>query len=935
MSLAWPWAPLLLLPALVAVALRERALSGPPIRRRLRLGVRVLVLALLALALAQPSLSWRSAARPVLVVALDRSEAFPPAARAAARARLARVLAPPEAARVAALGFSSEPGAVLPAGSDLLAWAEGARDSLAALPEPPAAPQASIAAALLGARGAFGPGEQGRVLALLSARSRLDGLEVLSRELGRSGIAVQVEVLPDDPPGGPGPARVRALGLPAQDLSGPLEVRASIEGPPGLDAVLWLDGAPVARLPVPQEGAREVAFPAVEPAPGVHLVAVVAGPRAGGPSAAGGAPDPAASPGLAQGVVTVRPRPRVVVAVADAARSLARRAASAQGFEVEVLESAALAERLVPSARSIDVLVLDAASAAALGEPLARRVLSLVDGGVGLFLEAGSEGPAWAALPATPLLPLLPLEPLPEPVPPPTPPPAPPAPRPPRPPPTPPREKPGPGLAAERQPEEAYPISLLLVLDRSASMRGERWAMAVEAAVRAAGVLSPWDRLGVLTFAEDARLDLPMGPVGTTGSVGLHLPQEAEGPGTNLVAALRRAAEVLAGERSPIRHVLLLTDGYHNPTGRRSESAIWSDLVRPLDALGATFTVVGLSYEHDERTLKEMVKWARGGSYQAAYEPGQVPTVLVRDTLGVAQARSTQARARLPDPDAVRGGARDPTPRDPPPPAEEPPAPEPPAEREPATPAPEAAPGVALRRLVALDPHPATKGFEPADWPEVGAPLRSAPRMGARVLLRREEAEPVLAARRFGLGRVLALALRAGDEALGAWPLLGRFYGQALASVAAPQGVFEGPPALDVLATAEGDLLRVLPTGALATGPFTVQWSAGGESRTLGSVGGPTPEPLTLPAAPEGTLAVVTLRTPAGERVAARAYLASAAGRAPSVAEARAQVARALSAAPVASPALPRTPVPLLPWLLALALLLLPVDAWLHRRPSV
>ncbi|MFM8980956.1 MAG: VWA domain-containing protein, partial [Planctomycetia bacterium] len=514
----------------------------------------------------------------------------------------------------------------------------------------------------------------------------------------------------------------------------------------------------------------------------------------------------------------------------------------------------------------------------------------------------------------------------------------------------PPPPAPGEGLTAEREPEEALPIALLLVLDRSASMQGMPWAMAAEAAGRAAGVLSPYDRVGVITFAQDASVDLPMGPVATAGAVTLHLPADATGTATNLVLALRAAAEVVRRETVPIRHVLLLTDGMHNPTGMRNEQALWSDVVRPLAAAGATLTVVGLGEGHDARTLSELARWARG-QYRRADHPRQVPTVFVVDTQGVAERRSQQARARLPDP--ARPPAERPTPPQPAPPGPQPPvppqpvppAPAPHSSATPPSPAP-AASGPQRAPLRRGAPHPATTGLDEASLPEVEAPQRAGLRLPGQVLLEREEPgaspgqgagpgpgarAPVLAARRAGVGRVLVLAARPQDGGLRAWPQLGQLLGQSLRSLLAPLGTFAEALPPRVLPTPQGERLDL---SGLAPGAYAVQVGVEGEA-----LGAPQPAvvpllegSLPLPPAPQGALVRLEVRDAAGTLRAAQAYVAGGGRPAPSAEATRAALAEALAGLPAPQPPAPRPqPLPWLPWLALLAALWLPLDAWLHR----
>lgn len=909
MTLAHPAWALLLLPVAGAVAWLEWRRATTPARRLARLASRAVLLGLLGLALA--GAGAERAAPPVTrtLLLVDRALEAPALAAELAAARAALGL-PPTAEQVP---FGSPPGE-------------------------PLAP-APLAPALLEARARLGTGASGRVHVLASARTDLDGLRALAEELARAGATLQVEVLPRQEAAPAPQPRILRLEAPADLVQGAFALRASVAAPAGTSAQVLAGGrlrAEQAVLAPAADGTQVLAFDGLELEPGLHAVALVL--RA--PPGPGAAEAPALA--VASASVQVGATPRVLACLGDRASEARLAAVRAQGLELETLQAAGLEQRLAPGAPAAEVLLLDAAAAVALPHAAEEALATRVEQGLGLLLLAGDDAAAWAALAGSPIGRLLPLEPLAaREEPPAPPPPAPPA--PPAPPVEPPPPAPGEGLTAEREPEEALPIALLLVLDRSASMQGTPWAMAAEAAARAADVLSPYDRVGVITFAQDATVDLPMGPVATAGSVTLHLPADAAGTATNLVLALRAAAEVVRRETVPIRHVLLLTDGMHNPTGMRNEQALWSDVVRPLAAAGATLTVVGLGEGHDARTLSELARWARG-QYRRADHPRQVPTVFVVDTQGVAQRRSQQARARLPDP-AARPPAETPTPppaTPPAPPPAPPPGPPPalPGPPSPTPPAPPAAGSTTRRAPLRLAaPHPATKGLRPEDLPEVEAPLRAGLRAAGQALLVREEppgsqpaTAPVLAARRAGVGRVLVLAARPGDGGLKAWPQLGQLLGQSLRSLLAPLGSFAEALPPRVLATPEGERLDL---SGLAPGAYLVR--TGVEDGELGP-----PQPavvpllegsLALPPAPQGALVRLEVRDEAGQLRAAQAYVAAGGRPTPQAAATRAAVAEALAGLPPPRPPAPRPErLPWLPWLALLAALWLPLDAWLHRQ---
>jgi uncharacterized protein YegL len=631
----------------------------------------------------------------------------------------------------------------------------------------------------------------------------------------------------------------------------------------------------------------------------------------------------------------------VLLAVADPPSSLVARALAVQGYDVRPVPPADLGAALLSGAADdADVLALDAEAAEGLSSARQDTLLEAIDRGVGLFLVAGGDAGAWGRLRGTPLQRALALRPLPPPPPSPEPEPAPPPPPDAETPPVePPEPEKGPGLRAERRPEEARPISLLLVLDRSGSMEGGKLTMAIEGAEKAAATLARTDRLGVLTFADDVTVDVPMTPVAEVrGTLGWTLAAVQAGGQTDIYGALERAGRILATEPSPIRHLLLLTDG------RQTGYAVFMHLIRAMAAQGITLTAVGLGRDHDETLLKQLAMAAPHGRYIPADTEREVPTILTRDTERVADRRLREVEEMARIRDREHEG-------EPPPPEQEKPPPKPP---EPATPEPEPAEppetatppapeeeGPALAPLVAIRPHEATAGL-PA-LPSVGPPRRAEPGPGAAVLLRRAEDEPVLGAARFGLGRVLVLALPDDAAGFAPWPGVERLLLQSVRAVRAPAGARTEGLDPRVLPSPGGEVLRIAAAPGASTAPIRVLWSGPEGERDLGLVtpGGETP--LALPPLPPGRRATIQLvmddgdgRRPAGPSVSYLARPRPAPLLRPGDADA---LARALGpaaldpSAPLFAPAPPQ-PIrrPLWPWPLVAALALLPLDVAFHRR---
>ena len=914
------------------VLLLELRADGPLGRRLLRAALRTTVAALLLLAWAGPSVDRVSpTARRRLVVAVERSGDM-----GAAGLREARSIGSRARAEAVAKGWAVSS----------LSFTDVARDTEAGTgedPDPAAEPGPTPGrarpAAGLGAAGLrLEPGESGEVLLLASGRGDLSGLGAAARALEAAGLAVVARALPSEAPPRSEGVVLSSIDAPAR-ARGPFDVRARVAATGPVDVELRADGHVVTtRALDATRGPADVVFEDLDLPPGAHELAIEARPR-----------DAPTTARLARRLVLVEGPPRVLLSVVDPRRATVRRALSAEGWPVDAVEPPALVAALDRRAHDgadlrPEVVVLDAASARALGEDGQRALVSRVKEGLGLVLLAGEDAAAWDPLSTGPLVTVLPL--VPRPPPPAAPPPPPPSPTPQ--PPTPfvePKREDAPGHHAERRPEDALPISLLLVLDRSGSMEGPKLEMAIEAARRAAAALSKGDRVGVVTFADDATLDVPPTTVSEIGNLGWSLLGVKAGGNTDIYAALLEGARVLAKESAPIRHLVLLTDGHH--TGRE---AVFGPLIGEMAKQGITITAVGLGPDHDDTLLRNVAMWAPRGRYVPAATEDALPTILTNDTLLVREHRSETAKALGLVPEASAGEKPPKTPDAPrpTPPPPTPPAPEP---KGPDTTA-AAGGGAALAPLVVTRPHEATEGLaEPL--PRVAPPRPSDVRAGAALLLARETTadgasrEPVLAAGRPGLGRVLALALPDSDPGLQAWDGTARLLVQMVRSVRAPEGALSPGPLASVLYAPDGERLRLdAPPGASAP-PVSVRWETtedDGGTRTvdLGEYGPDETRDLLLPPAPPGRTAVVTM-TPAGAggRAFTLTYLARGApaegpraGDRTALAEALGPgaLARPLLTAPVASSASGRRPCGRL--VIFLAILLLPLDVAAHRHAT-
>lgn len=177
-------------------------------------------------------------------------------------------------------------------------------------------------------------------------------------------------------------------------------------------------------------------------------------------------------------------------------------------------------------------------------------------------------------------------------------------------------------------------MTMLMVIDKSGSMESSGtdqfgWGiprkveLAKEAIYRSLDLLVPWDRVGVIAFDDAARwvvepvaaADLPSikNAVGTIRASG----------GTDILAGLQLAAQAIVAESTQIRHIVLLTDGWADPTGI-------PELVRDLAEQGITLSAVAIGDDYDP-FLEDVAKIG-GGRFHFANDPSVIPQIFAQET---------------------------------------------------------------------------------------------------------------------------------------------------------------------------------------------------------------------------------------------------------------------------------------------------------------
>ena len=179
--------------------------------------------------------------------------------------------------------------------------------------------------------------------------------------------------------------------------------------------------------------------------------------------------------------------------------------------------------------------------------------------------------------------------------------------------------------------------ALVLVLDVSGSMEGEKLAMAVAGALELVRSAAPEDYLGVVLFSSSPRVLFPPRPMTAQGK------KEAEslllslraGGGTVLGGAFREALRLLEGVPVERKAVLVLTDG------------LIADAKEPILALAGTAGVevsaLALGPDADAAFLEALAQRGGGRFYRAATAK-ELPRLFLKEGQEVFQGEGLEGR---------------------------------------------------------------------------------------------------------------------------------------------------------------------------------------------------------------------------------------------------------------------------------------------------
>jgi len=179
-------------------------------------------------------------------------------------------------------------------------------------------------------------------------------------------------------------------------------------------------------------------------------------------------------------------------------------------------------------------------------------------------------------------------------------------------------------ITFEAKKEKPESVAMIVVLDKSGSMGGQKIELAKEATKAPLQLLKDEDRFGVVAFDYNFYWPVRLQSVANRSQIIQAISTIIAGGETNIYPALREAFLQLAGASTDVKHVILLSDG-------RSLPDDFQGLVQKMAETKITVSTVAVGNGADRELLANIATGVRGGTYYLE-EPTNVPQIFTEET---------------------------------------------------------------------------------------------------------------------------------------------------------------------------------------------------------------------------------------------------------------------------------------------------------------
>ncbi|MBI3820744.1 MAG: VWA domain-containing protein [Planctomycetes bacterium] len=168
-------------------------------------------------------------------------------------------------------------------------------------------------------------------------------------------------------------------------------------------------------------------------------------------------------------------------------------------------------------------------------------------------------------------------------------------------------------------------LALVLVIDKSGSMEGQKIEVAKEAALASAEVLKPNDQFGVVAFDSLAQWLCELTSASEFDAISQRVARLVAGGGTNIYPGLYDAYQALQNSDAKLKHIILMTDGVTEGSG-------YEELASHIAADEITLSTIGIGEDADQKFLQDLAS-AANGEFYFTNDFNTIPQILTKETL--------------------------------------------------------------------------------------------------------------------------------------------------------------------------------------------------------------------------------------------------------------------------------------------------------------